>query len=137
MNYRLRSLLCLTLITCITACASSTGLTVANSSKKEAYSELSQHIIIGEDIRVHLHDGSVVTITTTGINPKTLNGWVTGGPKGFREIPLELIAKVETIGDPAALGKTVGKVALVVLVGAVVFSAFTISSGALNGIASY
>jgi hypothetical protein len=119
MNYHLRSLLCLTLITCMTACASSTGVTVANSSKKEAYSVLSQHIVIGEDIRVHLRDGSVVTITATGINPKTLKGWVTRGPIEFREIPLELIAKVEPWGQPTDLVKNV----LIVFVGAYLLAA--------------
>ena len=127
MNYRLRSLLCLTLITCITACASSTGVTVANNSKKEAYSVLSQQIVIGEDIRVHLRDGSVVTITATGINPKTLKGWVTSGPIEFREIPLELIAKVEPWGQPTALVKNV----LLVSVGAylLAFAVFILLMG--------
>ena len=100
-------------------------MTVANSSQKEAYSELSQHIVIGEDIRVHLRDGSVVTITATGINPKTLKGWVTSGPIEFREIPLELIAKVEPWGQPTALVKNVA----VVSVGAYLLAAALFLSG--------
>lgn len=98
MNYGLRRLLCFTLITCITACASSPGYKVAKSSPAETYAILSRHVVIGEHVRVHLLDGTVITMAATAVTPQTLNGWLAGSG-GFRKIPLKDIAKVEADVD--------------------------------------
>lgn len=126
MNYGLRRLLCFTLITCITACASSAGYKVAKSSPKETYSILSRHISSGDKIRVDLRDGSVITMVATSVTPQTLNGWLAGSG-GFRKIPLKDIARVEADVDSQwknpVVWAVVAGVVLFVAVMAVAYSA--------------
>jgi hypothetical protein len=101
MNNRIGKLLCYTLICCITACATTSSYEVGETDSTETYSILSRHIVIDQDIRVHLRDGSIVDMRAVEVTAETLNGLVDGNVE-IQKIYLEDILSVETnfSGEP-------------------------------------